>query len=46
VTNPFADVLWCAMPKEKKLRRKVSRVMIGTTVLTFVTLVIGYRLLF
>jgi hypothetical protein len=34
------------MPKEKKLRRKVSSVMIGTTVLTFVTLVIGYRLLF
>jgi hypothetical protein len=34
------------MPKEKKLRRKVGRVMIGTTVLTFLTLVLGYRLLF
>jgi zinc transporter ZupT len=34
------------MPKEKKLRRKAIKVMVGTTVLTFATLVVGYRPLF
>jgi hypothetical protein len=34
------------MPKEKKLRCKAIKVMVGTTVLTFATLVIGYRPLF
>jgi hypothetical protein len=34
------------MPEEKKLRRKAIKVMVGTTVLTFATLMIGYRLLF
>ncbi len=33
------------MPKEKKLERKVAKVMVGTTVLTFVTLMLAYRLL-
>jgi hypothetical protein len=35
-----------AMPNEKNLKRKVGKVMVGTTVLTFLTLMIGYQLLF
>lgn len=35
-----------AMPQEKKLRRKAVKMMVGTVTVTFLTLVIGYRLLF